>query len=218
MPSRATRPPVPTAAAVLLAASLALAASASDQATLVFDFAKDRPGRLPAGFEEALTGEGLPGTWRVTPAGTVVQESADRTSRRFPVLIAAGPPLRDGEVSVRFRALSGEVDQVAGIAFRVQDARNYRVVRANALEKNVRFYRFSDGIRSPTLSNADLDVTPRAWHRLRVSFSGPDVECFYDDTLVFRATDDGPGREGRVGLWTKADAVTEFDDSTVRSK
>jgi hypothetical protein len=123
-----------------------------------------------------------------------------------------GRAYADGTVSVRFRPVSGEVDQTAGIVFRAKDAENYWLVRANALEDNLRLYRIENGVRR-TL--ASVEVRPPAkgeWHVLEVTFTGPTMRATLDGTAVVEAKDEASYAAGWAGLWTKADSVTEFDD------
>src|SRR5262249_1387525 len=128
------------------------------------DFESANVGALPAGMTTALTGGGGAVTWSVVedtsaPAGSKVlaQTSADRTDYRFPLASFGAPVVADAPVGVAFKAMAGEVDRAAGIAFRLRDANNYYVVRANALEDNVRLYRVVAGKRIQ-FAGADVKV------------------------------------------------------------
>lgn len=182
-------------------------------------FREAEVGREPAGFHLAQTGGGASGTWvvqEVDPPGTRVlaQTSTDDTSARFPLCILDGPALRDGSASVRFQAVSGEVDRAAGLVVRYTDPDHYYLVRANALEDNVRLYRVVGG-RREQFAGAELDVSAGAWHSLRLDFHDRRFTVTYDDRLLFSAEDDALPGPGAVGLWTKADSVTWFDDLRV---
>lgn len=142
----------------------------------------------------------------------IVQSSTDRA---FPVLLMDAQRFSDVHVEVRFRPISGEIDASAGIVFRAQDDRNYYLVRANSLEDNLRLYAVEAGDRRQ-IASAGIDA-PRLgeWHALRVTAVGSRIQAYLDDRLLIDHRDDR-FEEGLVGLWTKADAVTEFDDLEIR--
>ena len=116
----------------------------------------------------------------------------------------------DVGVSVRFKPISGRIDQAAGIIFRVQDKDNYYILRANALEGNVNFYKYTSGKRS-RIQRAAAKVLTGVWQELRIEVSGNQMRGFLNGQLVNQAADDRY-QAGRIGLWTKADSVTCFDD------
>jgi hypothetical protein len=123
---------------------LSTALAAQTPSRRVIDFESDKVGQAPAGFSFALTGSGRPGVWVVRKddaaaerGNVLAQTDADRTSYRFPVAVFNDVTTKDVDVSVRFRPVSGGVDQAAGLVWRYQDANNYHIVRANALEGNV---------------------------------------------------------------------------------
>jgi hypothetical protein len=182
------------------------------------DFESFAAGPLPSDFSAGLTGNGPPGAWEIredatAPAGRKVlaQTSADKTSYRFPVCVYRGFEARDVELSVRFRALSGEVDQAGGLVARFQDADNYYVVRANALENNVRLYRVVAG-RRQQFAGTDHAVARDQWHTLGWEIRGAHHKVFFNGKLLFEADDSTFPKPGPVGVWTKADSVTHFDD------
>jgi hypothetical protein len=119
-------------------------------------------------------------------------------------------------MSIRFKPISGREDQAAGIIFRVQDKDNYYILRANALEDNVNFYIYASGRRS-NLHGASTKVASGRWQELRVEVTGNRFRGFLDGRPVASATDDAYGA-GRVGLWTKADSVTSFDEVRVTAR
>ena len=182
------------------------------------DFENVTSGALPPGVTTALTGGGGPVAWSVlddptAPAGPKVlaQTSRDRTDNRFPLAIFSQPTPANLDVAVRFRPVSGEVDRAAGIALRLSDANNYYVVRANALEDNVRLYKVVGGRRSQ-FAGADAKVTSGVWQELRFKLEGSRFEVFLDGKSLYIASDTTFAAAGRVALWTKADSVTYFDD------
>ena len=179
---------------------------------------EDAPtGAPPPGFSSALTGRGGPVRWVVledasSPEGPKVlaETSKDRTSDRFPLAILDGFEARDVAVSVRFKPVSGTVDQAAGLVVRLRDARNYYVARANALEGNVRLYRVVDGRRTQ-FAGVDVRVPRDRWQTLGLRVEGERFEVSLDGRTLFSATDRTFAEAGRVGLWTKADSLTHFD-------
>jgi hypothetical protein len=179
-----------------------------------WSFEGDAAGAPPVGFTFGHAGKGRPGTWVVREADggkVLVQEDPDPTNIRFPVALASGVEARDLRLSVRFRTVAGEVDRVAGLVFRARDDRDYYLVRANALEENVCIYRVKGGIRE-TLGIFDGDVPDGRWTELAVEAAGDAFAVFLGGRKVLEARDSAYGDAGRVGLWTKADSVTMFDD------
>jgi hypothetical protein len=177
-------------------------------------------GSSPDGFALARTGQGAPAQWTIaddptaTAGRAIEQSSTDRTGYRFPLAIHEATSATNLEVTVRFKAVAGEVDQAAGIALRLRDADNYYVARANALEDNVRFYRVVKG-RREQLEGANLKVTANAWHTLGLRAEGDRFTVSYDGKVLFTATDKTFAEAGKVALWTKSDSVTRFDDINI---
>ena len=192
----------------------------------VIDFETAAVGAPPEGFTFARTGRGGPGRWEVVamdgaPSGrqALAQTSADATSYRFPLAVVEGFTARDVDLAVRFRPVSGEVDQAAGLVWRYRDADNYYIVRANALEDNVVLYKVEGGKRTDLdvkgagrTYGVKAEVPGDAWSDLRVIARGNLFTVYLNGRNLFEV-EDGTFREaGRVGLWTKADSVTRFDD------
>jgi hypothetical protein len=172
----------------------------------------------PAGFSFGRTGSGAPGRWVVraeagAASGTNVlaQLDADDTDMRFPSAVMDTPVLRDVRVSVRCKMVSGRVDQACGLVARYRDENNYYVTRANALEDNIRLYTVRDGQRRQ-LASWSGRVTPSAWHEYRLELRGDHLEVFWNGQRIIDHHDTTFGEAGRVGVWTKADSVTCFDD------
>ena len=190
----------------------------------VYNFDSDAPGQLPAKFHGARTGGGTQEKWAVTTDPTapskpnvVAQTSTDQTDYRFPLLISDEGTFQDLDLSVKFKAVSGSVDRAGGLVFRLKDANNYYIVRANALENNYRLYHVVNGRRSQ-FAGANFKVTSGEWHELRVEAVGNKIACYYDGSKKIEATDDTFKDAGKIGLWTKADSVTHFDDLKVIAK
>jgi hypothetical protein len=179
-------------------------------------FAAAEIGQAPKDFEPGLTGNGSPGRWEVVKddAGqggkALAQVSTDPTDYRFPLLIYMPTIPADVEATIRFKAISGKVDQAAGVAVRVVDRNNYYVVRANALENNVRLYRVVAG-RREQFAGTNVKVTAGEWHTLSLRARANQFNVSYDGKELFAAKDDRFGSPGKVALWTKADSITRFD-------
>ena len=187
----------------------------------VWNFDQDAVGKLPPGFTSALTVQGKIGQWAVmkddsatSPPNVLAQTSADPTDYRFPLGIADNTNYKDLALSVKFKTISGKVDQGAGLVFRLTDKDNYYIVRANADEDNYRLYHVIKG-RRVQFAGANFKVTSNAWHEIKVEARGNEFKCFYDGQLKFTAKDDTFKDAGKIGLWTKADSVIHFDDLKV---
>jgi hypothetical protein len=192
-------------------------------AVTTVDFESFEVGKLPDGFSTALTGGGGPVSWMVkeessAPSGgkVLAQTSTDQTDYRFPLCVYDPVTAKDVEVSVKFKAVAGKVDRAAGLVVRFQDKDNYYIVRANALEDNVRLYKVVGGSRKQ-FAGTKAKVSSGEWHALKLEVKGKHFEVFFDDKLLFEADDDTFKEAGRVGLWTKADSVTYFDDLKIES-
>jgi hypothetical protein len=196
------------------------------------DFEAAAVGALPTGWAVAMTSGGQQPRWEVlrdatSPSGEQVlaQVSDDRTSGRFPLAIYGGIETVDGAVAVRFKPVSGRVDQAAGLVWRYRDPGNYYVVRANALEDNVVLYRVVNGRRTPLPPVGRGDdygvehVVPKeGWSTLAVTFGGPRFVVTFDGMPLFEVEDTTFTGAGKVGLWTKADSVTYFDGFEVTAR
>jgi hypothetical protein len=208
-----------TARLPLLATLVAMYAFAQT-AKRTWNFDQDPVGKLPLNFTSALTGQGTIGQWAVmkddsapSPPNVLAQTSTDPTDYRFPLAIVEGTDYKDLILSVKFKAISGKVDQGAGLVFRLIDKDNYYITRANALEDNFRLYHVIKG-RRVQFAGANFKVTSNAWHEIKVEARGDEFKCFYDGQLKFTAKDDTFKDAGKIGLWTKADSVIHFDDLT----
>ena len=200
----------------LLAAFFVATCLASSTQAETITFAGTAPGTLGADFELAHTGQGSPGKWAVVRdegaegGHALEQSSADKTSYRFPLAIYKPYVGRNVEVRIRFKAITGSVDRAAGIAVRLTTPGDYYVVRANALEDNVRFYRVVKGAREQ-LQSASLKVTPNQWHTLAIKAKDDSFTISYNGKELYTATDKTFSGPGKVALWTKADSITRFD-------
>jgi glycosyl hydrolase family 59 (putative galactocerebrosidase) len=177
-------------------------------------------GAAPTDFKFARTGKGGPGQWTVVSdetsfAGRVIEQSStDRTDYRFPLAIFEPIVAKNIKFSVRFKSAAGRVDQAGGIAVRVLDGDNYYVVRANALEDNVRFYRVVKG-RREQIGGMDTEVARNEWHALGLKAEGERFTIEYDGKTLFTTSDNTFTGAGKVALWTKSDSVTRFDQIAI---
>jgi hypothetical protein len=184
------------------------------------DLSKMQTGVPPANFEISRTGKGAPAKWVVVDDPTtsqgraIAQTSTDRTDYRFPLAVYEPASATDVEVTVRFKPISGKVDQAGGIAVRLTSPDDYYVVRANALENNVRFYRVVKGKREQ-LAGANVKVASGQWHTLGLKADGDRFTVSFDGKELYTAQDKTFQNEGKIALWTKADSLTHFDEITI---
>jgi hypothetical protein len=200
--------PTTTAGLSLLACGIATAAIAE---TIQFD--TDAVGSPPAGWIGGVTGRGSP-HWSVEQdAGAPSPPHVLKQSGRgdFPWCVKRDVAFADGYVEVKFKALAGKDDQAGGVVWRWKDGDNYYVARANALENNVSLYYTQNG-RRITIKYVDAPVAKGQWHVLRVEFAGARIAVALDGKRYIEQEDTHIGGAGAVGVWTKADSVTAFDD------
>jgi hypothetical protein len=198
----------------------------------VVNFDRDEAGKSPRGFIFGLTGQGKPGVWIVkkdpdapSAPNVLAQTDADPVSYRFPLCVYEGFTGKDVDLSVRYRPVSGKEDQAAGIVWRYQDPDNYYIVRANAAENNVVLYKVEKGRRTdlPLVGKgrtygAKAPIPSGQWGTLRVVVVGIRFEVYSNGVKLFEVEDTTFAMAGKVGLWTKADSVTLFDDFTINGK
>ena len=179
----------------------------------VVDFDRMKPGTAPEGWTCGVTGRGEP-RWSVeAEAGApskphVLRQSGHGT---FPWCVRRDVSLADGFVEVRFKPVSGREDQAGGVVWRWRDGDHYYVARANALEDNVSLY-YTEGGSRKTLKYVDARVAREAWHTLRVEFKAKRIRVILDGRAYIDMDDSHIAAAGAVGVWTKADSVTLFDD------
>lgn len=124
---------------------------------------------------------------------------------------------KDGEISVRLKGNTGEVDQGGGVIWRARDKDNYYICRANPLENNLRLYWVKEGKRT-MLKSEEIDMPAGQWHTLRITQDGARIQCFLGDAIAMEVEDTTFTEPGGIGLWTKADAATSFDDLEIRPR
>ena len=202
------------------AVALVIAAIAGDDQTWTFDNAD--PGPVPEGWIAGVTGarQGDGPEWKIIRDGersVLAQLSSGGANGDFPVCLRQGTRFRDGTVTIRFKPISGKIDQAGGVVFRARDKDNFYIVRANALEDNVSCYCTRDGRRKTIKYWQDIEVARGQWHVLKVVVDGFHFEVWLDGKKVGTIEDENHTfpDAGMVGFWTKADSVTWFDKLTI---
>ena len=195
----------------------------NDMSNHAISFESTQIGVVPEGWTATLTGSGNP-KWTVendetAPSKSRVVKQSGRAT--YPLLLKNEPNIKDGFVEMKFKAIAGSQDRAAGIVWRAKDAKNYYVTRANALEDNVVLYKTVDGVRSPLDIvgrkggyGTDVKVPANIWHSLRIDFQASRFRVSFNGKQLFEVEDSTFTDAGKVGLWTKADSVTLFDEVT----
>ena len=184
----------------------------------IWNFDREQPGTLPGEFSIGTLFDGRPaGDWQVlatdrakSPPHVFAQVMAKGAEHAYKVALINEVIASDLNLEVSFLPIQGQADMGGGLIWRAADDRNYYLARANPLEQNIRVYRVVKGVRH-LLENFDQTIDVRQWHTLRVTHQGCSVNIFYDDKQVFDLCDK-TFQAGMIGLWTKSDAVTYFDD------
>jgi hypothetical protein len=212
----------PHARLALIAATFFLL-EAYDMSNHAISFESTQIGAAPEGWTATLTGSGDP-KWTVESDETapskpkIVKQSGRAT---FPLLLKNDTNIMDGFIEVKFKAIAGSQDRAAGVIWRAQDANNYYVVRANALEDNFVLYKTVNGVRSALDIvgrkggyGVSVAVPANTWHSLRIDFKATRFKASFNGNQLFEVEDSTFTDAGMVGLWTKADSVTLFDQMT----
>jgi hypothetical protein len=201
-----------------------------------FDFSQVKEGETPPGFRSTVTGVGKPGKWEVvqdevaplleplTPNAPVVakravlgQFSQDPADEHFPLLIYQDETYDDFKLTTRFKTVKGVKEQMAGIAFRIQNETNYYVVRASSLGNTFRFYKIVNGDRG-MLIGPEVKIPSGTWHELSVECKGNQINCWLDGKDLIPTLTDNSFARGKIGFWTKSDSVSYFSDTKITYK
>jgi hypothetical protein len=189
----------------------------------VVTFGKDDLGKVPTGWKAAQTGTGEGNVWKVVEDGTAPSKSgfalaqtAESPGPMFNLCVAEATSFKDVEVTVAFKANAGKKDQGGGVVWRYVDANNYYVARYNPLENNYRVYKVVEGKRVQLGTKEELEAPAGEWHTLGVAMKGDAITCSLNGKKHLEAKDDTFPKAGKVGLWTKADAKTSFDNFKVK--
>ena len=203
----------------LTTAALATKMLASMALAQTVNFDNLKTGAPPPGWTATKTGSGS-AKWTIEKDDTapskpnVLKQSGVAT---YPVCFKEDTSVKDGFVEVKFKAISGKEDQAAGVVWRLKDANNYYIARANALEDNVTIYHTINGRRTEK-KRTNMKVASNTWHTIRVDFAGNHFTVTHDGQKAIEWDDETFKDAGKVGVWTKADSVTLFDDFSYGAK
>jgi hypothetical protein len=216
--------------------ALLLPALGAPAAERKFDFTDANETQTPPGFRSTVTGKGKPGRWRVvldevpsqmpaiTPMAAAVakrpvlaQLAQDPTDEHFPLLIFQEDTYDDFTLTTRIKTVKGVMEQMAGIAFRIQDETNYYVVRASSLGNTFRFYKVVNGQRG-ALIGPEVPIQAGVWHDLTIECKGNQIRCLFDSKELIPMLTDNSFARGKIGFWTKSDSVSYFTDTKITYK
>jgi hypothetical protein len=207
---------------VALVAGFGIIASASVN---ILNFDRDRLGQAPSGWTLGATRGSGESRWEVrfdhtapTQPYVLAQTSTNSAGTSFPFAVFNAISLRDGDVSVRLKPVTGRVTQSGGVMFRYRDPDNYYVASADSLRQDVVVYKIENGVRKPLLKPVRHEFSPNRWSILKVSVGGNRIQVFVDHRRVLRVEDATFRGPGKVGLWTGGGSVTYFDDFRVSPK
>src|SRR5882724_9318303 len=210
---------------------LLLMAGRLSAAERVFDFSKMPTNQPPADAVSMAAGEGQPGVWKVlmdeapmvsldsnspvmAKKSVVGQLASDATDEHFPLLILGGDTYGDFTFTARVKIVDGVTEQMAGIAFRIQDEKNFYVLRVSALGRNVLFYKVVNGMRGD-LFGPRMDIRKGQWQELSVECRGNRILCLLNGQEIMPAAIDNSFSSGKLGFWTKSDSISYFTDARV---
>ncbi len=191
-------------------------------AELILKFGDPAVDQTPPGFTNALAGTGRPGRWRAVPdelpgqtnAIVLAQTSMDVTDERFPMLVYEKKKFDDFTLTTKFKLVEGVVEQMAGIVFRYQDEKSFYVIRVSGLGNNLRFYKVVGGIRSQPIGPS-VRLARGEWHELKIECQGNKIRAWLNGQPVLPELNDTSFASGKIGFWTKSDAVTRFADTRI---
>jgi hypothetical protein len=192
---------------------------AGDEKTRSFEFSKDDLGKVPTGWKAEKTGKGEGSVWKVvedksapSKSGHVLAQTAESPIALFNICIIVDSHYKDVKLSVAFKAVAGKNDQGGGFVWRYQDHDNYYIARMNPLEDNYRVYKVVAGKRTQLGGKEGVKVPTGEWHKLKVEVKGNKMDGYLDGEKIWEITDDTFKTGGQIGLWTKSDAQTHFDE------
>jgi hypothetical protein len=202
----------------------------------VLEFRDMKPGITPLGFRSVLGGTGQPGEWKIStdevpsllapltpdaPSGykqpVLAQVSRDRTDERFPMLVYEDETFGDFTLTTRFKIVDGQAEQMAGIAFRLQDEKNYYYIRASALGGTFYFFKIADGQRFGPIGNK-VAISKGVWHDLSIECKGSRIRALLNGKEAIPWLDDPSFAAGKIAFWTKSDSVSHFGDTQISYK
>ncbi|AHW61125.1 hypothetical protein FH5T_19965 [Draconibacterium orientale] len=183
----------------------------------IFDFDNETEGQLPSGFVADATNKAKSIKWNIVNdnGNKVVEQQAVNSGSCYNLLVLEKIACENFTASVKIKAISGEEDQGGGLVWRYIDKNNYYIARYNPLENNLRFYRVVNGSRKE-LESTDSDIKQGEWFTLNIVMKGNKITCLMNGKTMIESTDDTFISAGLIGFWTKADAVTYFDDLKIK--
>jgi hypothetical protein len=205
--------------AAVFAALAGAAVCAAEGKERAFQFSKDEVGKVPTGWKVEKTGKGQGSDWKVvadvtapSKSGVALAQMAKSPGSVFNLCVAEGTNYKDVDLSVSFKAVAGNADQGGGFVWRYKDHDNYYTCRMNPLEDNYRVYHVVNGRRVQIGGKEGIKVPVGEWHKLRVTVKGNKMDGYLDGKRIWEVTDETFKDSGKVGLWSKADAQTHFDE------
>jgi hypothetical protein len=209
---------------VALVALAGAAVLAKEDKERAFKFSKDDLGKVPKGWRAEKTGKGEGSMWKVvaddtapSKSGYVLAQTAKSPGGLFNICVAEDTNYKDVELSVSFKAIAGDNDQGGGFVWRYKDNNNYYICRMNPLEDNYRVYKVVAGKRIQLGAKEGIKVPTGTWHKLKVEVKGNKMEGYLDGEKMWEITDDTYKDAGKLGLWSKADAQSHFDEFKVEA-
>jgi hypothetical protein len=207
-----------TTVAVLVALSGAVAC-ADEGKERAFKFKKDDLGKTPAGWKAEKTGKGEGSVWKIVEddtapsmSGLALAQTAESPGGVFNICVAEDTNYKDVTLSVTFKAVAGKTDQGGGFVWRYTDHNNYYICRMNPLEDNYRVYHVVNGKRVQIGGKEGIKVPAGEWHKLKVVVKGNKMDGYLDGEKIWEVTDEMFKDAGKIGLWSKADAQSHFDE------
>ena len=210
-----------------------LLAVRSTAAERTFDFSNSPENQTPSGFRSTVSGKGKPGDWKIimdevqpllaplTPQAPAVarrpvlaQLARDKTDDHFPLLIFDDEAFGDFTLTTRFKLVDGSVEQMAGVAFRIQDEKNYCYVRASALGNTFYFFKFVNGELIGPIGSK-VEIAKGTWHDMTVECAGNKITCSLDGKVVIPQLQQDTFSRGKIGFWTKSDSVSYFANAKI---
>ena len=198
-----------------------------------FDFVDVGEGQAPPGFRSTVTGSGKPGDWKIvldevpsllpplSPEAVshakrpvLAQVAQDPAEDHYPLLVLDDEVFGDFTLTTRFKLVSGSVEQMAGLAFRIQDEKNYYYVRASGLGNTFYFFRFVKGDLIGPIGSK-VEITKGVWHEMSVECRGSQVTCSLDGKVIIPQLMQDTFPKGKIGFWTKSDSVSYFGDTRI---
>jgi hypothetical protein len=201
---------------------------AAEEKQRAIRFSREDSGKVPAGWKAEKTGKGEGSIWKVVADKSapskddfVLAQTAESPGNVFNICVLEDSKYRDVDLSVAFKAVAGKKDQGGGFVWRFQDHNNYYIARMNPLEDNYRVYKVVNGVRTQLGKEGTregLKVPSGTWHTLRVTMDGTHIQCYLDGEKQLDVMDSTFANAGKVGLWSKADAQSHFDQFKVNGR